>query len=173
MHGVIAGELASRGWELEPFVLRDLEIAYCVGCFGCWERNPGECVVDDAARDVARAMIQSDLVVYLTPVTFGGYSSQLKKAVDRINALIHPYVTKVRGETHHTARYGRYPRLLGVGIAPRPDPEGERLFTTLVARNAVHLHVPAQAAGVVRSDAGSEAMRDEVRRLLAAVGVDR
>jgi hypothetical protein len=100
---------------VEPHVLRDLEIAFCVGCFGCWERNPGECLVDDAARDLARAMIQSELVVYLTPVTFGGYSSQLKKAVDRVICLLHPHFTKVHNETHHIARCARYPRLLGVG----------------------------------------------------------
>ncbi len=169
LHGVVAGELAEGGWEVEPFVLRDLDIAYCVGCFGCWERTPGECVTDDAARDVARAMIQSDLVAYLTPVTFGGYSSQLKKGIDRIICLGLPFFSVVRGETHHRPRYSRYPRLLGLGVLARQDAAAERLFTTLVARNAVNLHVPAHAAGVVRCGDSSGAMRDVVRHLLAAV----
>jgi hypothetical protein len=169
LHGVIAGELAERGWEVEPFVLRDLGIAWCVGCFGCWERTPGQCVVDDAARDVAAAMIRSDLVVYLTPVTFGGYSSHLKKAVDRNNCLLEPFFTTVRGETHHVARYSRYPRLLGLGVLTRPDAEAERLFTTLVARNALNLHAPLHGAGVVRCGDSSGAMRDVVRHLLSAL----
>jgi hypothetical protein len=169
LHGVVGGELSEQGWEVEPFVLRDLDIAYCVGCFGCWERTPGQCVVDDAARDVARAMIRSDLVVYLTPVIFGGYSSQLKKAVDRMNCLLQPFFTTVRGETHHRARYDRYPRLLGLGVLRRQDAEAERLFTALVARNAANLHAPVHAGGVVRGDDTSGAMRDVVRHLLSAV----
>jgi hypothetical protein len=171
LHGLVAAELVARGWRVEPFVLRDLDIAYCVSCFGCWERNPGECLVDDAARDVARFIIGSDLVVYLTPVTFGGYSSQLKKAVDRIICLLHPFFIRVRGETHHMARYQRYPRLLGLGVLSRPDVESERLFTTLVARNALNLRAPAHAAGVVNEGASSTVMREEVRRLLSGVGV--
>jgi multimeric flavodoxin WrbA len=170
MHSVIAAELAQRGWSVEPFILRDLDIAYCRGCFGCWDCTPGECLVDDAARDVARSVIQSDLVVFLTPVTFGGYSSQLKKAIDRILCLVHPFFAKRDGETHHVGRYGHYPRLLGVGVATRPDAESERLFTTLVARNAINLLAPASTAGVVWGGEGSTAMRDEVRRLLASIG---
>lgn len=76
------------GWEVEPFILHDMEIHHW-GCFGCWVQTPGVCVIDDAGRDVARAVIQSDLAVFLIPVTFGGYSSELKKAVDRLICLLY------------------------------------------------------------------------------------
>ena len=171
LHEVVAGELAARGWEVEPFVLRDLQIAFCIGCFGCWERTPGECLVDDAGRDVARAMMRGDLVVYLTPVTFGGYSSQLKKAVDRLNCLLQPFFTAVGGETRHLARYDRYPALLGIGVLAHPDGESERLFTSLVVRNAGNLHARGHAVGVVGPGDSSAAMRDVVRHLLSTVTV--
>jgi multimeric flavodoxin WrbA len=45
--------------------------------------TPGECVIKDAGCDVARDVSHSDLVILLTPMSFGGYSSELKKAVDR------------------------------------------------------------------------------------------
>ncbi|MHB8762762.1 MAG: flavodoxin family protein [Deferrisomatales bacterium] len=149
----VAGELAAllraRGSEVQTFVLRDLEIADCTGCFGCWVRTPGECVLADAGREVAREVIRSDLVALVTPVTFGGYASGLKKAVDRFIPLGSPFFTRIEGETHHRRRYDRYPRLLGVGTVPRADGDAEAIFRQLVGRNALNLHCPAHTAGVL------------------------
>jgi hypothetical protein len=116
-------------------------------------------------------MVQSDLTIYLTAVTFGGYSSELKKAVDRIICLLSPFFMRINGEVHHRPRYERYPRLVGVGVLSCPDEESERLFTTLVERNAINLHSPAHGAGVVLTDQGAEQMRERVRTILSKAGV--
>ena len=73
--------------------------------FGCWVKTPGQCVQDDPAREVARACARADLVVLFTPVTFGGYSSELKKAIDRSIPNLSPIFIRIRGETHHPCRY--------------------------------------------------------------------
>src|SRR4030067_2669622 len=69
--------------DVELVKLRELDIAPCAGCFGCWTRTPGECVVRDSAHDVPRSYVGSDIVVFATPVTFGGDSVHLKKMLDR------------------------------------------------------------------------------------------
>ena len=152
-------ELARRGWQAETLDLRRMDIAPCVGCFGCWVHSPGICVIDDAGRDVARC----DLLACLTPVTFGGYSSELKKAVDRLVPNISPLFTKVRGEVHHVLRYAGAPRLLAVGLLPEPDPgpaaEAEGIFRTLVARNAVNMRSPASAVVTLHAGQGPDALR--------------
>lgn len=171
VHQIIVDELTNMAWEVEPFILHELEIRHCVGCFGCWMQTPGVCVIDDAGRDVARAIIQSDLVVYLTPVTFGGYSSQLKKALDRSICLVTPFFTRVNGEIHHPPRYERYPRIVGVGVLPRADEESERIFTTLVGRNAINTHALAHAGRVILSSLGEGEIRKEIQTLFQAVEV--
>ena len=163
VHQIIVDELAGMEWEVEPFILHELEIRHCVGCFGCWVQTPGVCVIDDAGRDIAKAVIRSDLVIYLTPVTFGGYSSQLKKALDRSICLVTPFFTKIDGEIHHEPRYERYPRIMGVGVLPQADEESERIFTTLVGRNAINAHTPAHAGMVVLSSQGADEIRREIR----------
>ena len=75
--------ISDDGWLVETVVLREKKIAWCTGCFGCWTKTPGTCVIDDFGRILANKVVQSDLMIYLTPVTFGGYSSELKKAIDR------------------------------------------------------------------------------------------
>lgn len=163
-------ELTENGWDVDPIVLRDLAIAYCQGEFDCCTVTPGVCKINDAARDVARAYIQSDLVVLLTPVTFGGYSAELKKAVDRFAfPLLSPFFTRIGGETHHPRRYGRYPRLVAIGVQPHADAQSEQIFRVLVARNALTLHAPAHAVGVITPQMEACAVQAEVRRVLGAV----
>lgn len=165
-HGILLDELPRMGWETETFVLRELDISYCQGCFECWVKTPGVCVSTGAGRDIAKAVIQSDLTVFLTPVTFGGYSSELKKAVDHLIGLVSPFFLRIGGETHHKRRYARYPRLLGVGALSQADEESERIFTTLVERNAINMHSPSHAAGVVLDTWSAADVRAEVRPLL-------
>ena len=76
-------------------------------------------MLQDGGHVVTRAFIQSDLAIFLTPVTFGGYSSQLKKAVDHLIPNILPFFRTVKGETRHHKRYAHYPNLLVLGVAPR------------------------------------------------------
>ena len=63
---VIEEELSSTGWDVETLQLRDIEIAPCIGCFGCWVQTPGICVIDDAGREVTEKLVASDLLVIVT-----------------------------------------------------------------------------------------------------------
>jgi multimeric flavodoxin WrbA len=166
---VLVEELERAGVNAEPRVLREIKIRHCVGCFGCWVKTPGECMIDDAARGIAREFVRSDLVVMLTPVTFGGYSYELKKALDRIICVISPFFQIIDGEVHHKPRYDRYPDLLAVGALAAPDEESESIFTTLVGRNAINMHSPMHGAGVVYDGQGPGAVRTRVRTLLGRV----
>lgn len=168
---IVINELEGSGWTVNPVVLRDTVIAGCRGCFRCWVKTPGVCVLDDSGRDVARMVISSDLTVFLTPVTFGGYSSELKKAVDRLIPLISPYFMKIDGEVHHRPRYRRYPRIIAFGGLPHQDSEVQRLFETVVRRNAINMHCPAHNVGFVYDGQGSREIRDQFKEVLAKVGV--
>ena len=171
VHQTLTRRLAAAGCEVESMALRGMEVHHCVGCFGCWTQTPGECMIDDPAREVARAFIASDLVVFFTPVTFGGYSSELKKVLDRIICLLSPFFDRIGGEVHHKPRYRRYPRLLAVGVQPRPDRESEEIFTVLVGRNAINMHAPEHAAAVFDSHQTGEIVEEKLRSLIAGLEV--
>lgn len=163
--------IAAAGWEVETLPLRDMDVAPCTGCFRCWTETPGICVIDDTGREVTQKVVRSDLLVILTPVTFGGYSSEVKKALDRSLGWLLPYFTKVGGHTHHKPRYKRCPAMLAIGIVPVEDPELETLFRDLVDRNATNAHSPKHAAGVMVEGTDPETVRARVQGLLQATGV--
>jgi multimeric flavodoxin WrbA len=168
---MIAAEAARSGYEVDNMVLRDMKIGSCTGCFGCWLRTPGICVIDDDGRKVAEKAMRSDLLVYLTPVTFGGYSSELKKAVDRTACpSLLPFLTKIGGEVHHPSRYERTPTLVALGVLPSQERESEELFETLVARNAINKHTHAHS-GIVYSTDTFDMIQKKVDSLLSRAGV--
>jgi multimeric flavodoxin WrbA len=133
-------ELRRRNYDVETMVLRDVNVAPCKGCFGCWTATPGMCVTADSGREIARKTIGSDLVVMLTPVTFGGYSSELKKVLDRTICLALPTFTTVDGITRHEMRYSRYPKMIMAGFLEKEDPKGEGIFRKLIECNAKNFH---------------------------------
>jgi multimeric flavodoxin WrbA len=146
---VLTAELQTQGWQVEHFALCESKIGNCAGDFFCWIRTPGICNVDDDNRAIAAAVINSDLVVYLSPVTFGGYSPTLKKMVDHLIQNVSPFFVMVGGETHHRKRYEKNPDLLVVGWMEAPDEQSEGVFRHLVQRNAVNWHAERWVGDVV------------------------
>jgi len=171
VHRSVVDVLLGLKWEVQTLILREMKIAPCMGCFGCWVQTPGRCVIDDMGRDIARSFIRSDLAIFLSPVTFGGYSSELKKGLDRSIGLIMPFFTKIGGEVHHKPRYKKYPSLMGIGVLSKKDEESERIFKTLLQRNALNFHAPAYAVGTFFRDSGEDDIRSSIGSLFVSIGV--
>jgi multimeric flavodoxin WrbA len=159
--------LGQDGSQLETFPLRAMKLAHCLGCFGCWLKTPGMCVEDDEGRKVARAVVQSDTTVFFTPVTFGGYSPDLKKMMDHFIQLISPYFQIECGEVHHPPRYARRPRLMMVGVQRHANAHEAYIFKTLAGRNAINFHPPSYAAEVVGTTDPEDTRRGRFEALLA------
>ena len=115
-------------------------------------------------------MMQSDGVVLLTPVTFGGYSSLLKRSLDRSIPMISPFFTTINGETHHRRRYDRHPRLAMLGVTADDNPEEEQVFRTLAKRNAINFHEQRPTVALVRSDATETVGRTAMQAMFNAAG---
>jgi NADPH-dependent FMN reductase len=173
IEATVDSTLDAGGWSVERIQLRDVFIAYCKGCFDCWVKTPGICATRDGAADVTRALVRSDLVVLLSPITFGGYSSEIKKAIDRSIGIVSPFFTRLDGEVHHKPRYARHPALLGIGVSEDRDPEEAEIFARLVGRTAINFHAPAHAVCLVSRDDSPVQMQTAIARALMRVAVRR
>jgi len=159
--------LQSSGGEIRALTLREMKIAHCQGCFGCWIETPGTCKQADAGREIAKAVVHSDTLVLFTPVTFGGYSPELKRAVDRFIQLAVPYFRVEHGELHHPPRYVPVARLLVVGVQRHPNEEEARVFRTLAGRNAINMHPGSYAAEVIGSEDDIATLRQRFQAMLS------
>jgi len=166
---VVTRELGRRGWPAEVIAPRDLDLAPCTGCFGCWTRTPGKCVQKDDAHMLCRAVMASDLMVIISPVTFGGYSSSLKGAMDRVIGLVLPFFTVIRGEVHHKPRYDRIPAMAALGVSLGECQACPALFETLLYRNAVNLYTPSLAVEVAGDKESGNLLEKKVANWLSKV----
>ena len=128
----LEASLNARAWDARTIVLRNQKIGNCAGDFFCWVKSPGVCNTDDDNRVIAEQIIQSDLVIYLTPVTFGGFSSALKRMVDHQIQNNSPFFATNQCETQHQPRYNRYPNILVIGWMDTPEAQTESIFRHLV-----------------------------------------
>jgi multimeric flavodoxin WrbA len=161
--------LKDYGWDTEVITLRDVKMSKCTGCWRCWFASPGMCIINDPGREISAKTMRSHLVIYLTPVTFGGYSSALKKMIDRLIPNISPLCVKVGEEVHHEKRYECYPCMLGIGTQTVEDEETEDIFTKLVERNAINFHIPKHHAIVITEDEKSIKIEEELNHIIEDV----
>ena len=159
--------LTQRGAQVQVFSLRELKLAHCIGCFGCWLETPGICRYHEAdGCAILQEVIQSDTMILFTPVSFGGYSSQLKQIVDRFVSLCLPYFHAYHGELHHVPRYAHFPRWVTVGVQLQFNAEDAALFKLVVGRNAINFHAKSYAVEVVRSTDDPDRLREVFGSLL-------
>ena len=159
-------EFKTRGWEVEHFALCEQKIGNCAGDFFCWIRTPGICNVNDDNRLIAEALAACDLLVYITPVTFGGYSATLKRMVDHQIQNVSPFFAMIEGETHHVKRYKKNPDLLAVGWMTVPDTQAESIFRYLVQRNTINFHTQTYVSDVVLASQSDEQIQASAQKWL-------
>jgi len=79
------------------FKLREMKIRHCRGCFSCWVKTPGQCIYKDDSHDICREYINSDFILFASPLVMGFTSAVLKIAMDKLkawNTLISQAFTK-------------------------------------------------------------------------------
>jgi hypothetical protein len=84
-------------------------VRHCVGCFGCWVKTPGQCVIADRAREFCAAIPRCDEVIIISKLTFGGLSPDVKAVLDRSIGYMLPFFRIVEGEMHHVQRFPSSP----------------------------------------------------------------
>ncbi|UCD72534.1 MAG: flavodoxin family protein [Candidatus Bathyarchaeota archaeon] len=163
---ILEEELRNGGWLVESFILHQMEIRSCIGCFRCWDTTPGICtgVRGDDAEEIIRKAANADILIFLTSLTFGGYSSELKKIIERFLGLLQPAMTIVGGEHHHVKRYERYPSIIAIATAENLDEEEVQLFKKLVDRHSLNFYPPKHRAEVFQS--GDEGILERVKGIL-------
>lgn len=71
------------GAECQLVHLANAQISPCSGCFACWTITPEKCIIRDEMDDLLKLYVESDLVIFGTPLHTYMMSSLLKKFIDR------------------------------------------------------------------------------------------
>jgi len=75
----------SAGAQVEYIRLSDLNISPCVECNSCYKT--GRCRIEDDYQDVFKKMIETDRLIFATPIFFMNVCAQAKTLIDRCQCL--------------------------------------------------------------------------------------
>ena len=82
----------------------DKKIAPCQGCFGCWAKMDGHCVINDDQNEILDLYRNADLIIWSFPLYCYGMPSHLKAFLDRTIPLVKmKMVEEADGTVHHEA----------------------------------------------------------------------
>lgn len=76
----------------------------CVGCFSCWIKHPCRCIYKDCGS-INRYMAKAEEMIIVSKNTFGGFSSSIKRHIDRSLSFVMPFFTFRNGLMRHKKRY--------------------------------------------------------------------
>lgn len=142
--------------------LSQLKIANCVGCFGCWTKTPGKCVIRDDAVKVYPLIAASDRVLYVSHVKYGGYDTPMKTMLERAIPVQQAFIRLWHGETHHVQRRVVPKQAVIVGYGDLSAGEQE-LFRRLVARNAHNMSFEQYRVVFATEDTLAQTVEREVQ----------
>lgn len=169
IYQVIYHHLKTTNHQVESYDLYQMNIAPCMGCFGCWIQTPGKCIIDDDGRLIAKEFIQHDVVIYFSPVTFGGYSCELKKVIDRYIPNILPFFQIIQNEIHHVPRYKKFPNLIFIGTLPCENSAMEKTFFQLNHRNAINMYPNLYSQAIFYHHQPEEEIKSKFKQLMKDV----
>lgn len=102
---ILAG-MQEAGATTEVVNLGKLKINPCLGCFNCWFKTPGKCVINDDVAEILQKYLDADFIIFASPLYFYNVSGLMKNYLDRNLPLAMPFMEKGKSElTSHQSRF--------------------------------------------------------------------
>ena len=112
---------------------------YCIGCFACWLKTPGKCIIQDEYQGMGEKLSDVDKYLIISIATFGSYSSAVKNVLDRSISYVKPFFEMRSGEMHHRERYQKNLEISAIFYGQCP-PWEQSTSEELVKANALNLN---------------------------------
>jgi multimeric flavodoxin WrbA/putative sterol carrier protein len=108
--------------EVEVVYLRNKKIQNCIGCYTCWTKTPGKCILkDDMTDELFPKYIGSDIVIFATPLYFYSVTAGMKTFIDRTIPMAEPFMIERNGKSSHPLRC-KVPKIVALSVAGFPEP---------------------------------------------------
>ncbi|MDR1351894.1 MAG: flavodoxin family protein [Treponema sp.] len=92
--------------SVEIITVSQQTIEPCRGCFCCWEKTPGKCVIADDMGGILDRYSNADLIIWSFPLYYYGVPSKTKALIDRLLPTNLPdIIIRADGSAGHPPRY--------------------------------------------------------------------
>lgn len=114
------------------------KLHHCIGCFACWVKTPGQCVLKDSYADMGKLLGHSKELVLISKCTYGGLSPFVQNVMDRTLPNISPDFTVRNQEQHHKLRYHNTPLFSAYFYGAKLSENEKNTATSLISAIAVN-----------------------------------
>lgn len=98
--------LDGAGWEdVQRIDVAKANVHSCLGCFACWSKTPGKCVINDGMDQILAKLIAAEVVIWSFPLYYFGVPGSLKNLIDRQLPLSMPFMAAGTQSGGHPSRY--------------------------------------------------------------------
>lgn len=149
--------------DIKYIDLSSMKIANCVGCFGCWTKTPGKCVIRDDATKVYPFIAESSSTIYVSHIKYGGYDSVMKTMLERAIPIQQAFIRIHQGETHHVQRNVVTKDAIIIAYGDT-DREEQEIFRQLVERNARNMSFGKYNIVFVKEQEVEKAVQNELKK---------
>lgn len=133
--------------EILPFVSKNTKILSketapiqpCYGCFKCWTKTPGKCIINDFYTEMPKFILHNNIFIIITKIHYGCYSPYIKNVIDRSIGILLPFFKSVNGEIHHVSRYDKFPKFIAIGYGKDITSDEKATFKNLVKAYCINL----------------------------------
>ena len=84
-------------------------VEHCRGCFSCWIKTPGRCIIEDDVQKLPALIGKCDELIIVSRMVYGGFSPEVKAYIDRLIPSLLPFF-KVKNEkmTHPSRNNNKF-----------------------------------------------------------------
>jgi multimeric flavodoxin WrbA len=115
-------------------------IRQCIGCFGCWIKTPGRCIIKDGYEATGEQISKCSELIFISRCTYGGYSPFVKNVLDRAISYVSPHFVIRNGEMHHKRRYDNRMSLSAYFYGENITDAEKETAQSLLMANALNLN---------------------------------
>lgn len=130
----------ASGAETEVIYLAHKRIHPCTGCYTCWLKTPGQCVIPDDMSEILPKLRGSDLVVFATPVYVDNVTGIMKNFMDRLIPDADPYFAKDSGGECRHKFHGKVPKIVVISNCGFPEQSHFQVLKLLFRRIARNMN---------------------------------
>lgn len=123
LENLVAG-MQEAGATTDLINLREYKIQPCTGCYSCWVKTPGQCILKDDMAPLLNKMAWADLTVYGTPLYHFNMTGLMKNFIDRTLPLTEPWLVQHPTDPTLTTHPHRAPKersMFLVSVAGFPE----------------------------------------------------
>lgn len=94
--------------DVKEITVSRLNLSACKGCFCCWSKTPGKCVINDDMNQVIEDELWADIIIWSFPLYYFNVPGPLKILIDRQLPMNLPYMAEREdnaGSGSHPSRY--------------------------------------------------------------------